>query len=239
VYKKILIGALVAVFLVLAFVGLQSAFGQSADATGSIVVHTIPGPTLAQKVADQASNSLPWYIVRGSGIVAAVALVILMLSGIGFISGQSFKFLEPITAWASHRALGIVFGISILLHMGALLFDKFVPFNLLTLLVPWLSNYKPVSIFGFHVGSIYIALGVLSFYLVAFIIITSLLVKDKKPYLWKIVHLLSYVAMLFVFVHALYLGTDLASGFWRVIWIVVGLVVGALTIYRLWRAKTV
>jgi len=199
----------------------------------------VTGLTLAQEVLTRTIDSWPWYVVRGSGIVAAVSLVILMLSGVGFITGHTFKFLEPITAWASHRALGIVFGISILLHMGGLLIDHFVPFNLINLLVPWSSSYKPVTILGINFGSLYVSLGVLAFYLVAVITIISLIWIDKKPNFWKLTHLLSYLVFVFVFFHALFLGTDLAGGVFRLIWIALGITVSIAILIRLRRARTI
>jgi len=214
-------------------------FAESQANPGTIVVQTIPGPTVAQKLADRTKSSWSWYLVRGAGFVAAAALVVLMLSGMGLVTGFTFRFLEPLTAWATHRALGIVFGISILLHMLGLFFDHFAPFNLVQLLVPWVSDYKPVTLFGVNVGSLYVALGVLAFYGVALVIITSLLWVEKKPYLWKLVHLLSYLVMIFVFIHALYLGTDLTHGVLRWAWIATGFGVAGVVLYRLWRAKTV
>ncbi|MCX6728504.1 MAG: hypothetical protein NTV39_01925 [Candidatus Saccharibacteria bacterium] len=238
------------IFLTILFIGLpfslvviKPVYAQSAQTTtnsgGNVVVNTISGPTLAQKAVTRTANSWPWYVVRGSGIVAAVSLVILILSGVGFITGHTFRFLEPITAWASHRALGIAFGVSILIHMTGLLFDKYVPFNLLSILVPWSSTYKPVIIFGVNFGSLYVSLGVLAFYMVAIITVYSLLWIDKKPYSWKLTHLMSYLVFVFVFIHALYLGTDLAGGLLRLIWIVMGIVVSLAIFIRLWRARTI
>lgn len=203
------------------------------------VISTISGSTLAQSVINRTISSWPWYVVRGSGLVAGVSLMILLLSGVGFITGHSFKFLEPITAWASHRALGIAFGVSILIHMAGLLLDHFVPFNLINLLIPWSSSYKPVTIFGVNLGSIYVSLGVMAFYMVALITMYSLLWIDKKPYSWKLTHLLSYVVFVFVFIHALYLGTDLAGGILRLIWILLGIGVSIAIIVRLRRSRTV
>jgi len=237
--KKIII-LLVAISIIISVLVIyETTFAQSAVKAGDIVVQTIPGPTLAQKLVERAQNSWPWYIVRGSGIVAALSLFVLMLSGVGLVTGHTFKFLEPIIAWASHRALGIVFGISIMIHMVGLLFDRFVPFGIINLLVPWSSSYKPVNLLGFNLGSIYISIGVLAFYGVVLIVITSLLLKDKKPLLWKLTHLLSYLVMAFVFIHALYLGTDLASGFLRYLWIGMGLLIACAGLYRLWRARTI
>lgn len=215
-----------------------SALAQANNSSGDIVVQTIPGPTVAEKLTERTKASWPWYVTRGSGLAAAFFLIILMLSGIGLVTGHTFRFLEPITAWASHRALGLAFAISVLLHMFSLLFDHFAPFNIWQILVPWMSKYRPVNIFGFHMGSLYVALGVLAFYMVVLITITSLFWVEKKPYLWKIVHLLSYIVILLVFVHALYLGTDLTHGLLRWLWIILGVGIAYATVHRLWRAKT-
>lgn len=231
--------------LVLCLVGMWQVGGQftpvfAATTTkpSNISVQTTQGPSVADKFTSRAKSSWPWYVARGSGLVAAAALVLLLLSGIGQITGYTFRFLDPLTAWASHRALGISFGVAVLVHMISLLFDTFVPFNILDLLVPWLSHYKPVTIFGIHFGSLYVALGVLAFYSVLIIIVTSLVWVEKKPHIWKIIHLLSYLVLIFVFVHALYLGTDLLHGFFRWLWIFLGILTGAACMQRLWRAYT-
>ncbi len=238
--RKFIIIAMIisAAYTSLAVFGSSAAYAQTPSSSGTIVVQTIPGPTVIQKISARAESSWPWYVTRASGIVAAVALFILMLSGIGLVTGGAFRFLEPLTAWASHRALGITFGISVMIHMSALLFDHFVSFSILDLFVPWLSNYKPLDIAGFHLGSLFVALGVLAFYGVALVIITSLVWIDKKPHTWKIMHLLTYIILLFVFIHALYLGTDLAGGVMRLAWLIIGLVTALAVLYRLWRAKT-
>ncbi len=237
--RFIYVFSVLSVVLILAIVFFVPNLAHATTSAGSIVVNSIPGPTLAQQIFTKVQSSWPWYLVRGSGIVAALSLFILMISGIGSVTGHTFKFLEPITAWASHRALGIVFGISIILHMAGLLFDYFVSFNLLTLLVPWLSDYKPITILGLYLGSLFVALGVLAFYGALIIVISSLLWVEKKPYVWKLLHLLSYLVLIFVFIHALYLGTDLASGVLRYIWIAIGVGGLGLIIYRLWRSRTI
>lgn len=237
-HKALLLVLILIVGLVLISILLMPTVAQSATNPGIIVVQTIPDQTLTQQIIGRIQTSWPWYLVRGSGLIAALSLVILILSGLGSVTGQTFKFLEPLTAWASHRALGIVFGISVLIHMAGLLFDHFVSFDLMTLLVPWLSNYKPVTVFGLQLGSLYVALGVLAFYGAAIIVITSLLWVEKKPYIWKSLHLLSYLVLVFVFIHALYLGTDLVSGFLRWLWIAIGVGGMGLIVYRLWRSRT-
>lgn len=233
---------LTTVGLIVAFVMIGAVLPKSVhaqSASGNIVVQTIPGPTVTQKIVERAIGSWPWYLTRAAGFVAAGALFILILSGIGLVGGGTFRFLEPLTAWASHRALGITFTVAVLIHMFSLLFDHFVSFHILDLFIPWLSGYKPVEIAGFQFGSLFVALGVLAFYGVALVIITSLVWIDKKPGIWKFVHLLSYLILVFVYIHALYLGTDLVGGGMRLIWLASGLILAIMILYRLWRAKTI
>lgn len=200
-------------------------------ASSDIVVEAIPGESLSTKLRNRAQSSWPWYVTRASGLVAGISLILLMLSGIGQITGYTFKILDPLTAWASHRALGIAFTVSVLIHIISILFDHFVPFSLAELLIPWVSQYKEAVIFGYHLGSIYVALGILAFYLTIAITLTSIFWIDKKPKTWRFLHLTSYAVIAMVFVHALFIGTDLARGLLRWIWILInGLVfIGVLT----------
>ena len=218
--------------------GFSTVYATQTANSPDIIVSPVKGPSVSQRLSSRAKQSWPWYITRAAGLVAAVSLVILILSGVGMITGYTFKFLEPLTAWATHRALGILFAVSVLVHGIALLFDKFVPFTIAQVLFPFASNYRPVTIAGHHLGSLYVALGIIAFYLILAMVISSLLWIDKKPHTWKAFHFLAYLVMIFVFFHALYLGTDLAHGIFRIIWILFGIVVAATMVYRLRRARS-
>lgn len=211
----------------------------SASDTPNIIVNPVQGPSISKQLKTRAKTSWPWYITRAAGFLAAISLILLMLSGIGFITGATFRFLEPLTAWATHKAIAYVFGVSVVVHVVALLFDKYVPFTITQALVPFISNYRDVTIFGYHLGSIYVALGVVSLYLILAIILTSILWMDKKPHTWKIFHFLAYLIMIFVFFHALYLGTDLAHGIFRILWIILGISVAIAIVLRLHRRTQV
>jgi hypothetical protein len=241
--KKIILIILVIILILISFFAFSSisskslAQSQNQTVKTNIVVETVPQSSVSRTVLDKVQSSWPWYVTRASGLIAGLLLFILILSGLGFITGQAYNFLEPITAWASHKALGITLGISILLHIGALYFDSFVTFDLQSIFIPFVSNYKPIIIFGISFGSLFVALGVLALYLILAIILTSLFWIEKKPKTWKLTHLLSYIAMIFVFVHALYLGTDLASGVLRYVWIGLILILAVFSLMRLRRAR--
>ena len=211
----------------------------AAQNAGNVTVQVVPGDKLSSRLQGQIKVSWPWYVTRASGMVAAASLMILLLSGIGQITGRTFRLLDPLTAWASHRALGIAFSIAVLIHVSSLLFDHFITFNVWQLLVPWLSDYRSTHWLGLNVGSIYVAMGIIAMYLTAAIVITSLVWVEKKPALWKLVHYLSYVTIFLVFVHALYTGTDMAHGFWRWLWVVLNGLIFLAVLARLWRARTI
>jgi len=202
----------------------------TASSTGQVSVR--------QQLETKAKSSWPWYVSRAAGLVAVGLLVLLTLSGIGQITGLTYHLVEPLAAWSIHRALAIALGVSILVHVFSLLFDKYVHFGILQLLVPFLSHYTPVTIWGRHVGSLYIALGVFAFYTAALIIITSLFIMDKKPVLWRTLHYASYLLVVLVFLHGLYLGTDIKYGALRVIWWTSGGIILLGIVSRLRRAKT-
>lgn len=232
-----LVALLVILSVISSFAFNTNAFAQASQ-TAPVTVETVPGKSLKAIVEDKAERSWPWYVTRASGIVAGVSLIALLISGIGSVTGHFFRFLEPLTAWATHRAIGITFIISVFIHLIALLFDTFVPFNIIDLLVPWAAEYKPVTIAGVHLGSTYVALGVLALYGSVIVVATSLLWVDKKPHVWKLLHYISYAILVAVFVHALFLGTDTGRGLGRLLWVGSGVVVSIAIIVRIRRARS-
>lgn len=204
---------------------------------------TVSSSTNDYKVVNQSANRVkstwPWYVIRASGLIAAILIAILLLSGMGFITGHTFKILEPIAAWATHRAIGIALGVSVLIHISALLIDKFMPFSPAQVFVPFVSGYKSAAIAGFHLGSLYVALGIFAFYLLLLVVLTSLLLINKKPKTWKLIHISTYLVGTLVFFHAIFVGTDIQNIAIRAIWIIVGAIIIVAAIFRAYRARTV
>lgn len=190
----------------------------------------------AVDVAGRLTSSWPWYVTRASGLIAAALLVVLMITGISVFTGYEFKFMEPLKAWANHRTLGIAFAIAVAVHVLSLLFDKFISFNIVQVLVPFASQYKHIKLLGISVGSFGVALGVISLYLVTAIVLTSITsIMSGSPKLWKWTHLLSYLVILAIFFHSIMIGTDLRKGLWRWTWIAVNIVILGFVVMRLRR----
>jgi DMSO/TMAO reductase YedYZ heme-binding membrane subunit len=151
---------------------------------------------------------------------------VLVISGIGQITGHIFRFLEPIVAWATHRRLGLALTVTVLLHMFALLLDKYQKFTLGTLFVPFISAYKPL----------YVGLGILAFYALILVTVTSLSINRSHPRAWKLIHFVSYVVLALTFVHGLFAGTDLAGGLGRMVWVAAGALIIVALLPRLRRS---
>jgi sulfoxide reductase heme-binding subunit YedZ len=189
--------------------------------------------------ATRAGSSWPWYVIRAAGFTAAGLIVLLMLSGIGQVTGLTYRFIEPIKAWMIHKALAIALCVAIAIHGGFLLIDHYVRFSLQDIFVPFLSHYNNnTQLLGLPLGDVAVALGILAMYGVAIIVASSLGWIDTKKGAWKKLHYLSYAVALFVFLHALYAGSDLQYGVFRAAWIFLGLLVGVAVIARLLRAGT-
>jgi predicted ferric reductase len=111
---------------------------------------------------------------------------------------------RPRPAWLLdlHRYLGGVAVIFVLVHIGGVLLDTFVPFQWLNVLVPFSSHWRPVAV----------AWGVVGLYLLAAVEVTSLLRSRLPRRLWRATHFASFPLFLLTTVHALMAGTD--TGTW-------------------------
>jgi hypothetical protein len=168
-------------------------------------------------------------------------LVLLMLSGIGHVTGLTYKYIEPIKAWMVHKAMALALGASILVHIASLLIDHFVPFTLTQVLIPFTRRYSNgATVFGLNLAWLAIPAGVFAMYGSYIVLVSSLETVgwiDHKKKLWKYTHVVSYAVMLLAFLHALTTGTDLASGIWRTLWIGISVLMALAVISRLARLR--
>lgn len=184
------------------------------------------------------SVSWPWYVVRAAGVVAVVLLALVTLSGIGMVTGLTYRFFEPLRAWALHRTLSIALTLSALIHIFFLLVDRFEPYSLANILVPFSAQYEHSKVFGIHAGSFYNALGIIGAYLLVIVLISSFTIIETRKRAWRWLHYLSYPLAIAVFFHVLFLGTDFKHGFIRILWLGVGLLLLAGAVSRLRRVNT-
>ncbi len=162
-----------------------------------------------------------------------------MLSGIGQVTGLTYKYIEPIKAWAIHKAMAYALLVAILIHVGFLLVDNYIRFSIPQIIVPFLSHYNNKSQLPLlPFSSLAIAFGIIATYGILITVASSLKWIDTKKTTWRKLHYINYAVIMLVFLHALYAGSDLKYGLFRAIWILIALIVLLAVIYRLTRTNT-
>lgn len=194
-------------------------------------VLTNTNPLTPQATSSPITNTTietpwPWYISRTSAIVAYLLLFLLIVSGIMIKTSIMFRFVSPTTAWINHRLIGYSMSLAVITHIASLLFDTYSKFTIANLLVPFNSNFKPP----------YLTLGIIAFYLLIIVILTSIFHIDKYPKTWRVLHYLTYPIFFLVSVHGFFTGTDTNTVLMQITYISTGTIVGALILYRIYFA---
>ena len=100
-----------------------------------------------------------------------------------------------------HRALGALSVVFLLTHIGALVADNYVHFDVVDLLVPFASEWKTWQV----------ALGVFAFWGLVVVEATSLAMKRLPKRLWRGIHFTSYATFVLTSLHGIFAGTDASS----------------------------
>lgn len=190
-----------------------------------------------QLATNRVETSWEWYVIRASGFVATTLLILLMISGIGHVTGFTYRFFAPVKAWAIHKAMALALALSIVVHVIFVLFDSFVKFTLPQVLIPFMSQYNNGTKFlGLALGSLAVTFGILAMYGIVVIILSSLGWIDTKPKAWRNIHYVSYLVVVLVFLHGLFIGSDLKYGSFREMWVATGILLIIGVVSRLFRA---
>lgn len=144
--------------------------------------------------------SLFWYVARGSGITAYLLLTASVALGI-LLSRRwpgAGRALPRLVVDGAHRWLTLTFYLFVIIHVVALLFDPFTHFGLADLVVPFVSNYRPLWLsLGIVAAELGLAVG------------ASVWVRRWIGYrAWHGLHLLTYLIFPLSLLHAIGTGSD-------------------------------
>lgn len=142
-----------------------------------------------------------WYVVRASGIVSFAILWWVMFTGLAIRMPVLNKILKPIYSMNMHRWLSVQAIFFAAIHGGGLLFDKFMNFSFSDAFVPFVSDFRTELV----------TLGILGFYLMIILTLTSYFRRHISFGIWRLVHYFNIVLYVIVIVHALLLGTDMQN----------------------------
>ena len=164
-----------------------------------------------------------WYVSRAAGITAYVALALATIWGLLLSTSVADAIVSRGRSLEAHRWLSSAALTLSVAHAVPLLGDRYVNFDVLDIVVPFLAPYRPVSV-GLGIVGLYLALAVSgSFWLRARL--------GQRG--WRAVHFLSFPAFGLVTLHGLYAGTDSGASWMQAVYLTALFAVGMLTVVRL------
>ena len=168
------------------------------------------------------TSSLLWYTTRASGIVSLLLLTAVMVGGIMTATRVGGGSIPRFAVAEVHRRISLITMIFIIIHITTTLVDSYVNVGVLSALVPFTSQYKPLKV----------ALGTVAFDLLLAITITSLIKHRISHALWRTIHWASYLAFPIAVIHEILIGTDFRFA-WMIL--VTAGCVGAVAVALAWR----
>jgi len=190
------------------------------------IVLTPVGQTLAgslNQLFAADSVQLWWYVTRAAGIVAFLLLWFSSALGLSVSSKQLEKMLDRMFTYDFHEFISLLSIGFMLLHVIVLMLDRYLPYNLLQILIPFLSPYRPL----------WVGIGVISFYLITLVTVTFYIRNKIGQKAFRAIHVLSLLSYVGVTLHGLYAGTDAALPAMKLLYEGTGLVVIFMTVYWL------
>lgn len=91
-------------------------------------------------------GQLPWAVSRASGIAAFAVLSLAMVMGLLVSTKAGDGLFSRPFAFEMHQFLSVVSLVLMAVHAGSLLFDGFLRFTSLSLVVPFIAPYRPFAV---------------------------------------------------------------------------------------------
>jgi methionine sulfoxide reductase heme-binding subunit len=155
-------------------------------------------------------NDIPyaWYLARSSALVGFFLLYVSIFFGLAVRTPLLNKAIKPIYSTKIHCWISLQALIFAAIHGASLLFDKFISFSWKNILIPF---YPLTQSQAQRIDVGFMALGIISFYIMLLLVASSYLRKGLSTSLWRAIHFLNIGLYAITIVHSLCLGTDLKS----------------------------
>jgi sulfoxide reductase heme-binding subunit YedZ len=169
------------------------------------------------------SQQAMWYITRSAGILAYLLLWLSTAWGLLIPS----KLLEPVLhgnfTYDFHQFISLLSLGFLGLHIFILTADRYLPFTLAQILIPFSAPYRPL----------WVGIGVIAFYLILLVPVTFYMRKRIGMKAFRMIHTLSLLAYLGGLAHAFMSGTDSSLVATQIMYAGTFLVIVFLTVYWL------
>jgi len=164
-----------------------------------------------------------WYVTRAAGLLAYLLLWLATAWGIAMSNKMVEPVLQGIFTYDFHQFLSLLAIGFVVLHVAVLLADRYLPFSIAAILVPFVAPYRPV----------WVGIGVIGFYLTLLVSVTFYIRRHIGMKAFRAIHLISYAAYVFAAIHGLMAGTDSPLLTTQLMYAGTTLVVVFLTTYRI------
>jgi predicted ferric reductase len=171
------------------------------------------------------SDQVTWYLTRAAGIIAYLLLWLSTVWGLVIPSKLFGEVLSGDFTFDFHKFISLLSLGFLGLHIVVLTADRYLPFSVAQLLIPFLSPYRPL----------WVGFGVVAFYLLLLVTITFYLRRRIGMKAFRYIHYSSLAAYLGAVIHALMSGTDSSLPVVKLLYIGTCSVVVFLTVYWLVR----
>jgi sulfoxide reductase heme-binding subunit YedZ len=144
------------------------------------------------------SQQAMWYLTRSAGIMAYLLLWLSTAWGLAIPSKILSDVLTTDFAFDFHQFISLLSLGFLGLHVFVLTADRYLPYTLAQVLIPFISPYRPV----------WVGIGTIATYLTLLVTVTFYLKKRIGMKSFRVIHYSSLLAYLFAVVHSLLSGTD-------------------------------
>jgi methionine sulfoxide reductase heme-binding subunit len=180
-----------------AALGLAGLLALVAGAVGMMLVGDPLGRLLNALFALDSVQAL-WYVTRAAGLIAYLLLWLSTVWGLAVASKIFDPLLHRAFTFDAHEFLSLLAIGFTIIHLVALLGDRYLPFTLAQILVPFAAPYRPL----------WVGVGVIGLYLTLLVTITFYLRRWISQKAFRTIHLFSFLAYAGVTLHGLFAGTD-------------------------------
>jgi sulfoxide reductase heme-binding subunit YedZ len=182
---------------------------------------------LAVAVTPTIAGAAPWTTARAFGLTALLAVTADVVFGLLVSTGVADRLIPRARAvdvhlWLSSIALTLIAG-----HVLALMTDRFVRFDALDVVVPFLSSYRPVAV----------GVGILAAYGAVVVHVSFALRRRIGTRAWRRLHFVSFAVFVTAIAHGLAAGTDSDLRGLQVFYAWSAIIVGVLALYRVLGAR--
>jgi DMSO/TMAO reductase YedYZ heme-binding membrane subunit len=167
--------------------------------------------------------NLAWDVARAGGLVAWGLATASVVWGLALSTRLARR--RPWPAWLldMHRFLGGLAVIFAVVHVGAILADSYTHFGIADVLVPFAASWHPTAV----------AWGIVAFYLLLAVEVTSLARRRIGKRWWRRIHFGAFALFAFATIHAVMAGTDMRTDLMLGAIVLLSLPVAALTAIRI------